>query len=88
MNTTKRSRVIRFAESQASLPGPAGEHAVSFPPRVTLNAVLSLRLAFRGFAEEWNIYSLTFHRSELKSRMGLRSHVSKRRWFKACLMIR
>jgi mannose-6-phosphate isomerase-like protein (cupin superfamily) len=42
MNATDRSRVIRLAEAQASIPGPAGEHAVSFLRRGTLNAMLSL----------------------------------------------
>jgi mannose-6-phosphate isomerase-like protein (cupin superfamily) len=42
MNTTDRSRVIRFAEAQTGIPGPAGEHAVSFLRRGTLNAMLSL----------------------------------------------
>jgi hypothetical protein len=31
MNTTNRSRVIRLAETQLGIPGPAGEHAVLVP---------------------------------------------------------
>jgi mannose-6-phosphate isomerase-like protein (cupin superfamily) len=42
MNTIDRSGVIRLAEAQAGIPGPAGEHAVSFLRRGTLNAMLSL----------------------------------------------
>jgi mannose-6-phosphate isomerase-like protein (cupin superfamily) len=34
--------VIRLADAQASIPGPAGEHAMSFLQRGTLKAVLSL----------------------------------------------
>jgi mannose-6-phosphate isomerase-like protein (cupin superfamily) len=42
------SGVIRFAEARARIPGPAGEHAVSFLRRGTINALLSLgRLAPR-----------------------------------------
>jgi mannose-6-phosphate isomerase-like protein (cupin superfamily) len=37
-----RSRVIHFAEAQASIPGPAGEHSLSFLQRGTLNVKLSL----------------------------------------------
>ena len=42
MNTIVRSRVIHLAEAQAGILGPAGEHAVSFLRRGTLNAMLSL----------------------------------------------
>ena len=42
MSKSDRSRVIRFAEAQAGIPGPAGEHAVSFLQRGTLNVKLSL----------------------------------------------
>jgi mannose-6-phosphate isomerase-like protein (cupin superfamily) len=42
MNTTGRSCVIDFAAAQAGIPGPAGEHAVSFLRRGTLNVMLSL----------------------------------------------
>jgi mannose-6-phosphate isomerase-like protein (cupin superfamily) len=42
MSTTDRSRVIQLAEAQECIPGPAGEHAVSFLRRGTLNAMLSL----------------------------------------------
>ena len=42
MKTTDRSRVIRLAEAQTGIPGPAGEHAVSFLRRGTLNVMLSL----------------------------------------------
>src|SRR5688500_11934133 len=42
MNTSDRSRVVRFTEAQARVPGPAGEHAVSFLQHGTLNALLSL----------------------------------------------
>jgi mannose-6-phosphate isomerase-like protein (cupin superfamily) len=42
MNTTDRSHVIHLAEAQAGIPGPAGEHAVNFLRRGTLNALLSL----------------------------------------------
>lgn len=42
MNRITRSRVIRLAEAQAGIPGPAGEHAVSVLQRGTLKAMLSL----------------------------------------------
>ena len=42
MSKPERSGVIHLAEAQASIPGPAGEHAVSFLRRGTLNAMLSL----------------------------------------------
>ncbi len=37
-----RSRVIRFEEAQACIPGPAGEHAVGLLRRGTLDVKLSL----------------------------------------------
>ena len=37
-----RSRVIGFAQAQASIPGPPGEHAVSLLQRGSLNVKLSL----------------------------------------------
>ena len=42
MSKPDRSRVIRLAEAQAAIPGPAGEHAVSLLQRGTLKAMLSL----------------------------------------------
>ena len=42
MSKPDRSRVIRLAEAQAGIPGPAGEHSVSFLQRGTLNVRLSL----------------------------------------------
>jgi mannose-6-phosphate isomerase-like protein (cupin superfamily) len=45
MNMSDRSGVIRFAEAQASIPGPAGERAVSVLRRGTLDVVLGLPLA-------------------------------------------
>ena len=42
MNKPDRSLVIRLAEAQAGIPGPAGEHAVSVLQRGTLKAMLSL----------------------------------------------
>jgi mannose-6-phosphate isomerase-like protein (cupin superfamily) len=42
MSTNDRSGVIRFADAHAGIPGPAGEHAVSFLQRGTLNALLSV----------------------------------------------
>ena len=42
MSNPDRSGVIHLAEAQASIPGPAGEHAISFLRRGTLNAMLSL----------------------------------------------
>jgi mannose-6-phosphate isomerase-like protein (cupin superfamily) len=42
MGRPDRSRVIRFAEARARIPGPAGEHAVSVLQRGTLNVKLSL----------------------------------------------
>ena len=42
MSKPDRSRVIRLAEAQAGIPGPAGEHAVSLLQRGTLNVKLSL----------------------------------------------
>jgi mannose-6-phosphate isomerase-like protein (cupin superfamily) len=37
-----RSRVVRLADAQVGIPGPVGEHAVSFLERGTLKAMLSL----------------------------------------------
>lgn len=37
-----RSRVIHLAEAQAEIPGPAGEHALSFFRHGTLSVLLSL----------------------------------------------
>ena len=37
-----RSCVIHLSDAQAAIPGPAGEHAVSFLGRGTLNAMLSV----------------------------------------------
>jgi mannose-6-phosphate isomerase-like protein (cupin superfamily) len=42
MNSGDRSRVIRLADARAGIPGPAGEHAVTFLRRGTLNAMLAL----------------------------------------------
>lgn len=42
MRKPDRSRVIRLAEAQADIPGPAGEHSVSFLQRCALNVKLSL----------------------------------------------
>lgn len=42
MGTIGRSHVIRLAEAQAGIPGPAGEHAVSVLQRGTLKALLAL----------------------------------------------
>jgi len=42
MSKRVRSRVIRPAEAQAGIPGPAGEHSVSLLQRGTLNVKLSL----------------------------------------------
>jgi hypothetical protein len=42
MSKLDRSRVIRFSEAQAAIPGPGGEHSVSFLQRGTLNVKLSL----------------------------------------------
>src|SRR5262245_35884378 len=42
MGTTARSCVIRLAEAQAGIPGPAGEHAVSVLQHGTLKAMGSL----------------------------------------------
>src|SRR6266496_4746954 len=42
MSKSDGSCVIHLAEAQASIPGPAGEHAISFLQRGTLNAMLSL----------------------------------------------
>jgi mannose-6-phosphate isomerase-like protein (cupin superfamily) len=36
-----RSRVVRFAEADAQIPGPSGEHAVSLIERGTLKVKLS-----------------------------------------------
>jgi hypothetical protein len=41
MNTTNRSRVIRLAEAQLGIPGPAGEHAVLVLQHGTLDVKLS-----------------------------------------------
>src|ERR1051326_6855730 len=42
MSNPSRSCVIRLAEAQAGIPGPAGEHSVSLLQRGTLNVKLSL----------------------------------------------
>ena len=42
MGTTGRSCVIRLAEAEARIPGPAGEHAVSVLQRGTLTAMVSV----------------------------------------------
>src|SRR5262245_24768879 len=42
MNTATRSHVIRLADAQAGVPGPAGEHAVCALKRGTLQVMLSL----------------------------------------------
>jgi mannose-6-phosphate isomerase-like protein (cupin superfamily) len=42
MSKPDRSCVIRLAEAQARIPGPAGEHAVSLLQRGTLDVKLSL----------------------------------------------
>jgi len=42
MSKQNRSRVIHLAEARARIPGPAGEHSVSFLQRGTLNVKLSL----------------------------------------------
>ena len=42
VNTTDRSRVIRLADAQAHIPGPAGEHAVRLLQRGTLDVALSI----------------------------------------------
>lgn len=44
MSKPDRSRVIHLAEAQAGIPGPAGEHSVSFLQHGTLNVKLSLSL--------------------------------------------
>jgi mannose-6-phosphate isomerase-like protein (cupin superfamily) len=41
MNMSDRSGVIRFAEAQASIPGPAGERAVAILRRGSLDVALS-----------------------------------------------
>ncbi len=45
MNMSDRSGVIRFAEAQASIPGPGGERAASVLRRGTLDVVLGLPVA-------------------------------------------
>ena len=40
MGTTDRSRVIRLAEAQAAIPGPAGERSVTVLQRGTLDVAL------------------------------------------------
>jgi mannose-6-phosphate isomerase-like protein (cupin superfamily) len=42
MNNTDRSRVIHLADARAAIPGPEGEHAISFLQRGTLKAMLSI----------------------------------------------
>lgn len=42
MSEPVRSSVIRFAEAQTHIPGPAGEHGVSLLQRGSLNIKLSL----------------------------------------------
>ena len=40
--TPGRSRVIRLSDAQASIPGPAGEHAVKILQRGTIDVALSM----------------------------------------------
>lgn len=47
MSEPQRSRVIRLAEAQAGIPGPAGEHAVVAFRRGPLDVALSLPLYTR-----------------------------------------
>jgi mannose-6-phosphate isomerase-like protein (cupin superfamily) len=42
MDKSERSRVIHLAEAGAQIPGPQGEHSLSFLQRGTLNVKLSL----------------------------------------------
>src|SRR5262245_2284423 len=42
MSTTDRSAVILLADAEASIPGPAGEHAMNVMQRGTLKAMLAL----------------------------------------------
>jgi len=42
MSKSDRSCVIHLAEAQSAIPGPAGEHSLSFLQRGTLNIKLSL----------------------------------------------
>ena len=42
MHTTGRSRVVRLAEAEARVPGPAGKHAVAVFERGTVKAMISL----------------------------------------------
>lgn len=42
MSKSDRNRVIRFAQAQARIPGPAGERSVNFMQRGTLDVALSL----------------------------------------------
>jgi mannose-6-phosphate isomerase-like protein (cupin superfamily) len=42
MDFADRSRVIHLAKAESGVPGPAGEHAVSFFQRGTLNVLLAL----------------------------------------------
>ena len=42
MNKTDRSGVIHLAEARSRIPGPPGEHSLSFLQRGTLNVKLSL----------------------------------------------
>lgn len=42
MTKTDHSRVIRLAQAQGGIPGPAGEHSVSLMQRGTLEVKLSL----------------------------------------------
>jgi mannose-6-phosphate isomerase-like protein (cupin superfamily) len=42
MSAPARSHVIRLAEAEAGIPGPAGEHAVDVFQRGTLRAMLSV----------------------------------------------
>jgi mannose-6-phosphate isomerase-like protein (cupin superfamily) len=42
MSKPDRSRVIRLAEAQSRIPGPAGEHAVRMLQRGTLDVALSV----------------------------------------------
>ena len=47
MSKPDRSRIIRLAEAQANIPGPAGERAVIALQRGTLDVALSLPLVLK-----------------------------------------
>src|SRR5437870_4070750 len=76
MSKADRSRVVRLAEAQVGIPGPDGEHSVSFLQRGTLNVKLSLPVP------PTNRRRTHRTRSTLSSRRGVLLHDGERDTFR------